>query len=128
MVCLFIYLFIYYLFLAVLDPCLRVRAPSSRGKRGPPPSGCAGLPPPRPLPPRSTGSSRAGPAIVAHRPSRSKARGIPPDQGSNPRSPHWQADSQPLRHQGSPGFSFYVPSQINFLTSLLEYNCFTMVC
>ena len=26
----------------------------------------------------------------------------PPDQGSNPCPLHWQADSQPLRHQGSP--------------------------
>ena len=25
-----------------------------------------------------------------------------PDQGSNPCPLHWQADSQPLRHQGSP--------------------------
>ena len=30
------------------------------------------------------------------------ACGIFPDQGSNPRPLHWQADSQPLRHQGSP--------------------------
>ena len=40
----------------------------------------------------------------------SAACGIFPDQGSNPRPLHWQADS------------FF------FLTSLLEYNCFTMVC
>ena len=26
----------------------------------------------------------------------------PPDQGSNPCPLHWQADSQPLRHEGSP--------------------------
>ena len=32
--------------------------------------------------------------------------GIFPDQGSNPRPLHWQADSQPLRHQGSPFFFF----------------------
>ena len=51
---------------------------------------------------RSTGSRRAGSAIVAHRPSRSAACGILPDQGSNPCPLHWQADSQPLRHQGSP--------------------------
>ena len=79
--------------------------------RGPPPaaaseghasSRCAGLPPPRPLPSRSTGSRRAGPAAVAHGPSRSAARGILPDQGPNPRPLHRQADSQPLRHQGSP--------------------------
>ena len=50
---------------------------------------------------RSTGSSRAGSAIVAHGPSRSAACGIFPDQGSNPCPLHWQADSQPLRHQGS---------------------------
>ena len=41
-------------------------------------------------------------AIVAHRPSCSAACGIFPEQGSNPCSLHWQADSQPLCHQGSP--------------------------
>ena len=65
-------------------------------------SRCTGLSPSRPLPLRSTGSRRAGPAIVAHGPSRSAARGILPDQGPNPRPLHRQADSQPLRHQGSP--------------------------
>ena len=65
-------------------------------------SRCAGLSPPWPLLLRSTGSRRAGSAVVAHGPSRSAACGIPPDQGSNPCPLHWQADSQPLRHQGSP--------------------------
>ena len=65
-------------------------------------SRCAGLSPSRPLPLRSTGSRCAGSVIVAHRPSRSAARGILPDQGPNPCPPHRQADSQPLRHQGSP--------------------------
>ena len=51
---------------------------------------------------RSTGSRRAGSAIVAHGPSCSTACGIFPEQGSNPCPLHWQADSQPLRHQGSP--------------------------
>ena len=51
---------------------------------------------------RSTGSRRAGSAIVAHGSSSSAACGIFPGQGSNPFSLHWQADSQPLRHQGSP--------------------------
>ena len=37
-----------------------------------------------------------------HGPSRSAACGIFPDQGSNPCPLHWQADSQSLRHQGSP--------------------------
>ena len=32
----------------------------------------------------------------------SAACGILPDQGSNPCPLHWQADSQPLRHRGSP--------------------------
>ena len=65
-------------------------------------SRCAGLSPSRPLSLRSTGSRRAGSVIVAHGPSCSVACGIFPDQGSNPCSLHWQADSQPLRHQGSP--------------------------
>ena len=43
---------------------------------------------------------------MAHGPSRSVACGIFPDQGSNPCPLHWQADSQPLRHQGSPEDSF----------------------
>ena len=51
---------------------------------------------------RSTGSRRAGSVVVAHGPSCSAACGILPDQGSNPCHVHWQADSQPLRHQGSP--------------------------
>ena len=65
-------------------------------------SRCAGLSLSRPLLLRSTGSRHAGSAIVTHGPSRSAACGIFPDQGSNPRPLHWQADSQPLRHQGSP--------------------------
>ena len=65
-------------------------------------SRCAGLSLSRPLPLRGTGSRRAGSAVVAHRPSCSVACGIFPDQGSNPCPLHWQADSQPLRHQGSP--------------------------
>ena len=43
---------------------------------------------------------------MAHGPSRSAACGIFPDQGSNPCPLHWQADSQPLRHQGSPIYIF----------------------
>ena len=70
-------------------------------------SRCAGLSVSRPLSLRSTGSRRAGSAIVAHGPSRSTARGILPDQGPNPRPLHWQADSQPLRHQGSPKCSIF---------------------
>ena len=61
----------------------------------------------RPLLLRSTGSRRAGSVVVAHGPSCSVARGIFPDQGSNPCPLHWQADSQPLRHQGSPILSLF---------------------
>ena len=55
---------------------------------------------------RSTGSRRAGSVVVAHRSSCSAACGIFPDQGSNPCPLLWQADSQPLRHQGSPKHIF----------------------
>ena len=65
-------------------------------------SRCAGLSLSRPLLLRSTGSRRAGSVVVAHGPSCTVACGIFPDQGSNPCPLHWQADSQPLRHQGNP--------------------------
>ncbi|XP_059975382.1 UPF0711 protein C18orf21 homolog isoform X1 [Mesoplodon densirostris] len=55
-----------------------------------------------PLPLRSTGSGCPGSAATAHGPSRSAACGIFPDRGRNPCRLHRQADSQPLRHQGSP--------------------------
>ena len=67
-------------------------------------SRCTGLSLSRPLLLRSTGSSRAGSVVVAHGPSCSAACGIFPNQGSNPCPLRWQADSQPLRHQGSPTF------------------------
>ena len=47
-----------------------------------------------------------GSIVVAHGLSCSAACGIFPDQGSNPCPLHWQADSQPLRHKGSPETSF----------------------
>ena len=65
-------------------------------------SRCAGLSLSWPLLLRSTGSRRAGSVAVAHGLTCSAACGIFPDQGSNPCPLHWQADSQPLRHQGSP--------------------------
>ena len=67
---------------------------------------CAGLSLSLPLLLRSTGSRRAGSVVVAHRPSFSAACGILPDQGLNPCPLHWQADSQPLRQQGSPAGAF----------------------
>ena len=48
------------------------------------------------------GSRLLGSVVVAHRLSCSAARGIFPDRGSNPCPLHWQADLQPLHHQGSP--------------------------
>ena len=65
-------------------------------------SRCTGLSLSRPLLLQSTGSRRAGSVTVAHGPSCSAACGIFPDQGSNLCPLHWQADSQPLCHQGSP--------------------------
>ena len=94
-----------YLFMAVLGLGFCARAFSSCGKRGPlfiAVHRCAGLSLSRPLLLWSTGSRRAGSVIVAHGPSCFAACGIFPDQGSNPCPLHWQADSQPLRCQGSP--------------------------
>ena len=75
-------------------------------------SWCAGLSLSRPLLLRSTSSRRAGSVVVAHGPSCSGACGIFPDQGSNPCPLHWQADSQPLRHQGSPHI-FFIHSSVD---------------
>ena len=71
-------------------------------------SRCVGLSLLQPLLLWSTGSRRAGSVVVAHGPSCSAACGIFPDQGSNPCPLHWQADSQPLRHQGSPALEFCI--------------------
>ena len=70
-------------------------------------SRCAGLSLSWPLLLRSTRSRRAGSVVVANGPSCSTARGIFPDQGSNPCPLHWQADSQLLHLQGSPNQSSF---------------------
>ena len=89
--------------MAVLGLRFCARAFSSCGKRGPLFITVRGpLTIAASLVSRSTGSRRAGSVVVAHGPSCSAARGIFPDQGSNLCPLHWQADSQPLRHQGSP--------------------------
>ena len=97
---LFIYLFIYlwlcWVFVSVRGLSLVAASGGHSSSR------CVGLSLSRPLLLQSTGSRRAGSVIVAHRPSCSAACGILPDQGSNPCPMHWQADSQPLCHQGSP--------------------------
>ena len=103
---LFIYLFIYlwlcWVFVSVRGLSLVAASEDHSSSR------CAGLSPSRPLLLWSTGSRRTGSVIVAHRPSCSVACGIFPDQGSNPCPLHWQADSQPLRQQGSPHATFLV--------------------
>ena len=90
-------LFTLFIYFGCVGSSFRARAFSSCSKRGPLFIAVRG-----PLLLRSTGSRRAGSVIVAHGPSCSAACGIFSDQGSNPCSLHWQAGSQPLRHQGSP--------------------------
>ena len=93
---LFIYLRLCWVFVSVWGLSLVVASGGHSSSR------CAGPSLSRPLLLWSTGSRRADSVVVAHGPSCSAACGIFPDQGSNPCPLHWQADSQPLRHQGSP--------------------------
>ena len=101
----FFLIFLLFLFLAalVLHFCVLSPVAASGGHSS---SRCTGLSPSRPLLLWSTGSRRAGSAVVAHGPSCSAACGIFPDQGSNPCPLH--ADSQPLRHQGILENRFYL--------------------
>ena len=93
---LFIYLWLCWVFVSVRGLSLVAASGGHSSSR------CAGLSVSRPLLLWSMGCRRTGSGIVAHGPSRSAACGIFPDQGSNPCPLHWQADSQPLHHQGSP--------------------------
>ena len=45
----------------------------------------------------------------------------PPNQGSNPCPIHWQADSQPLRHQGSPYNLLLILCIIIFLSVIIVF-------
>ena len=102
------YLFIYLIYLWLCWVFVSVQGLSLvAASGGHSSSRCAGLSLSRPLSLRSTGCRRTGSVIVAHGPSCSAACGIFPDQGSNPCPLHWQADSQPLRHQGSPVCAFH---------------------
>ena len=105
----FIYLWLCWVFVSVRGLSLVVASGGHSSSR------CAGLSLSRPLLLRSTGSRRAGSVAVAHGHSCSAACGILPDQGWNPCPLHWQADSQPLRHQGS-------PCKGNFLRGKTESN------
>ena len=96
----FIYLFIYFWLCRVFVFVWGLSLVAASG--GHSSSRCVGLSLSRPLLLQSTGSRRAGSVVMAHGPSCSAACGIFPDQGWNPCPLNWQADSQPLRHQGSP--------------------------
>ena len=109
---LFIYFWLCWVFVSVRGLSLVV---ASRGHSS---SRCTGLSLSRPLLLWSTCSRRAGSVVVAHGPSCSVACGIFPDQGSNPCPLYWQADSQPLRHQGSPLMIFWM-SVISVISPLL---------
>ena len=105
----FIYFFLkfIYLFMAVLGFRFWARAFSSCGKWGPlfivvrrPLTTVASLVEEHSLQTRRLSN-------CGHGPSCSAACGIFPDQGSNPWPQHWQADSQPLCHQGSPSSLYF---------------------
>ena len=123
---LFIYLFIYlwlcWVFVSVQGLSLVAASGGHSSSR------CAGLSLSRPLLLWSTGSRRAGSVVVAHGRSCSAACGIFPDQGSNPCPLHWQADSQPLRHQGSPRVILDLTKGfiIGSLWVVLSYNAVTI--
>ena len=93
---LFIYLWLCWVFVSMRGLSLVAASGGHSSSR------CTGLSLSRPLLLRSTGSRCAGSVVVVHGLSCSAACGIFPDQGSNPCPLHWQADSQPLHHQGSP--------------------------
>ena len=135
---LFIYLWLCWVFVSVRGLSLVVASGGYSSTR------CTGLSLSRPLLLRSTGSRRAGSVVVAHGPSCSAACGIFPGQGSNPCALHWQADSQPLRHQGSlivinfkfgflsscfrlSVFKFFLPASFIFL-SLMMLVCLIQEC
>ena len=103
---LFIYLWLCQVFISVRGLSLIAASGGHSSSR------CPGLSLSWPLLLWSTGSRHAGSVIVAHGPSCSAACGIFPDQGSIPCPLHWQADSQPLRHQGSPTVYFLLLWQL----------------
>ena len=96
----FIYLFIYFWLCWVFVSVRALSLVAASG--GHSSSRCTGLSLSRPLLLGSTGSRRAGSVVMAHGPTCSAACGIIPNQDLNPCPLHWQADSQPLHHQGSP--------------------------
>ena len=106
MLLLFIYLFIYlwlcWVFVSVCGPSPVVASGGHSSLR------CAGLPPSRPLPLRSTGSRRAGSVVVAHGLSRSRACGIPPRPGLEPASPALAGSFSTTAPPGKPLCYFFM--------------------
>ena len=117
---LFIYLWLCWVYVSVRGLSLLAASGGHSSSR------CAGPSLSRPLLLWSTGSRRAGSVIVAHGPSCSAACGIFPDQGSNPSPLHWQADSQPLRHQGNPTFAHFLSclSVVDLWEFLMDFLLF----
>ena len=71
---------------------------------------------------------------MVHGLSCSAACGILPDQGSNRFPLHWQADSQPLRHKGSPKISLFLKLLLkmsgligNLILFKAKYNSFRII-
>ena len=92
--------------MAVLGLCFCARAFSSCGKRGPLFIAVRG---PLTIAASVVAEHRLQTRRLSNCGSRAQLlRGmwIFPDQGLNPCPLHWQADSQPLRHQGSPFIPF----------------------
>ena len=80
----------------------------------------------------STGSWTCGPrqlqhvgsVVTAHGLSCSIARGIFLDQGSNPYLLHWQVDSLPLSHQGSP--DLFISLALSAQIRSVSQSCLTL--
>ena len=58
--------------------------------------------------------SRVQAVVMVHRPSCPSVCGIFSDQGQHPCLLHWQADSLPLSHWGSPSSHFSVVNKVSF--------------
>ena len=65
---------------------------------------------------------------VVHQLSCSKACGIFPDQGSNLCLLHWQADSLPLRHQGSPLIIVLIYISLIIINVKHFFICLLAIC
>ena len=101
-----IFFFFNFLFMAVLGLRFSARAFSSCGKRGPLFIAVRG---PLTIATSLVAEHRLQTRRLSNCGSRAQLlRGMwdLPDRGSNPCPLHWQADSQPLRHQGSPTHIF----------------------